>query len=76
MYTMLKMVRLRAGFYVTRDAQWRIVRRKSPVSTWPYWHVERWSAGEQRWERVTSYDTLAACRGWLDRELALNAWGE
>ena len=74
MSILLKMIRLRAGFYVTRDGQWRIVRRKSTESSWLFWHVERWSPGELRWERVQTMLSLKDCREWLEREIALNTW--
>jgi hypothetical protein len=58
----LKLIRLRAGFYVTRDAQWRIVRRPFIGTARYLWSVEVWSPGEQHWWPCSRSETLASAR--------------
>lgn len=50
----VKFVRLRAGFYVTRDAQWRIVRRSLGIRGLWVWHVEQWNPRTRAYERITT----------------------
>ena len=66
-----KFVRMRAGFSVTRDAQYRIVRRYTLNNQVFQWCVERWSPGELRWERLTERRTLADAREYIELERAL-----
>lgn len=65
------MVRCRAGFYVTPTADYRIVRRKHPVTGRFHWAIDRWSPGELRWERLTDRPTLASARQYVELEIAL-----
>jgi len=60
-----KLIRLRAGFYVTRDAQWRIVRRPFMGTPIKVWYVEIWSPGEQRWLPCSRSESLASARAYL-----------
>jgi len=62
----LKMYRLRAGFYVTRDGEYRIVRRSPRVGAPKMWSIEVWSAGEHRWIWITRRQTLRNARAWLN----------
>jgi len=60
-----KLIRLRAGFYITRDAQWRIVRRPFMGSSILVWYVELWSPGEMRWLPASRSETLSSARAYL-----------
>lgn len=60
-----KLIRLRAGFYVTRDAQWRIVRRPFMGTAIKVWYVELWSPGEQRWLPASRSESLSSARAYL-----------
>jgi len=76
MSSLVKTFRMRSGFYVTRDGNYRIVRRK--VGHWPkpLWCIERWSPGELRWERLTDRTTLALARDYVALEISLSKWDE
>jgi len=76
MYRAVRYFRLRAGFYITHDGEYRIVRRKVGHFPRMVWCVERWSAGELRWERLTERWTLALARDYVDVETSLRHGGE
>lgn len=61
----LKLIRMRAGFYVTRDAQYRIVRRKLLNKQVTVWTVEAWSANDLRWLVLSQFKTLEDGRSFL-----------
>jgi hypothetical protein len=69
----LKLIRLRAGFYVTRDAQWRIVRRPFIANARYVWSIEVWSPGEQRWWPCSRTEKLALARANLKEFIAQRA---
>jgi len=70
MTAQLQLIRLRAGFYVTRDAQWRIVRRPFLVNGLWKWHVERWLPGDREYVRVMTCRTYRLARATLSRFMA------
>lgn len=63
--TTVPMFRMRAGFYVTRDGAYRIVRRKLQEWQRNRWCVEMWSAQDHRWLRATDRATLQSAREYL-----------
>lgn len=65
MTSTVKTVRLRAGFYVTRDAQFRIVRRRFLAGAVTHWHVEHWNEATRRFEHLASFHTLAKARAYV-----------
>jgi len=67
MNALLKTYRLRAGFYVTRDGEYRIVRRRPRIGAPMLWSVEIWSGGEQRWLWIVRCQTLKVARQKLTR---------
>lgn len=70
----LQLIRLRAGFYITRDAQLRIVRRKYLNKQITRWMIERWSDDERSYHHLHSTSTLAKAREYVAKYL--NPYGE
>jgi hypothetical protein len=68
-----KLIRMRSGFYVTRDAQWRIVRRPFMGTPIKVWYVELWSPGEQRWLPASRSESLSSARAYLHSFIERNA---
>lgn len=66
----LKLIRCRAGFYVTKDAQWRIVRRQYLVKTVKLWYVEQWNPVDRSYQTVGRRSSLSEARAQLARLLA------
>lgn len=64
------MFRMRAGFYVTRDGAYRIVRRKLQEWQRKRWCVEIWSAQDHRWLRCTDFATLVHARQYIELMIA------
>lgn len=61
----VRFVRLRSGFYVTKDAQYRIVRRRYLAKQVTQWHVERWNMKRRMYVRLASFQTLAKAREYV-----------
>lgn len=70
----LQLIRLRAGFYITRDAQLRIVRRKYLNKQVTRWMIERWSDDDRSYHHLHSTGTLAKAREYVTKYL--NPYGE
>lgn len=65
MGTKIHLIRFRAGFYVTRDGQWRIHRIRPRIGGPLMWSVETWSADEHKWIWIVRTFTLRTARARL-----------
>lgn len=65
----IPLIRLRAGMYVTRDAEIRIVRRKFLNKQITRWDCERWSANDREYSRFCTAATLKHAREMVARYL-------
>lgn len=61
----VRFVRLRSGLYVTKDAQYRIVRRRYLAKQVTLWNVERWNMKWRMYVRLASFHTLAKARKYV-----------
>jgi len=61
----VRTIRLRSGFYVTKDAQYRIVRRRILAFKTQQWHVDHWNMARKAYVRLASFDTLAKAREYV-----------
>lgn len=62
----VRTVRMKSGFYVTLDAQWRIIRRKFLAGKVTVWHTEKWNEADRQYIITNSFQSLAAARTYLD----------
>lgn len=58
----MRLIRLRAGFYITRGAEYRIVRRKYDNREIMRWCIDVWSHDHLRWLAVAERPTLKEAR--------------
>jgi len=55
-------MRLRAGFYITPDAQYRIIRRINPISHKKTWETQAWDNNQRVYVSLKVFRQLKQAR--------------
>lgn len=63
----LRFVRMKSGFYVSHDAQFRIVRRTLFGGAMKWWYVEQWDMRSREYVGIGKCRTLKLAREQLRR---------